>query len=152
MGCYVPLWGLLWLSLDPNVFLWVPMGFNVVPMCLYGVSYGSQQSLYVSLRISLSPTVIHGVPMCPNVTLWVPVSPYGSLCVPMCPNVPPMGCYVPLWGLYGVSMWSHGYLWAQMSSYGYLCVSMQSLCASMGSLMGLSEVPMCLYGSHCPPL
>ena len=118
MGCYVPLWGLLWVSLDPNVFLWVPMGFNVVPMCLYGVSYGSQLCPYVFLWVSLSPTVIHGIPMCPNVPLWVPVSPYGSLCVPKCRMSP---LCVPL-APFGVSM------------------------GTLIGISGPKCLPMCIYG------
>ena len=130
----------LWVSVSPYGSLCVPICPNVPPMsflCLYvvfigslmGISgpkclpmgiYGFQCGSYVSVWVSLSPTVIHGVPMCPNVHLLVPVSPYGSLYVSICPNVTPVGCYVPLWVLYGVS---YGYLWARISSYWSLCVS-----------------------------
>ena len=134
------LWGLLWVSLGPYVFLLVFMGFNVLPMCLYGVSYGSQRGPYVSLWVSLSPTVIHGVPMGPSVSLWVTMCPYLSQCPP-----------------YGLLCASLGTLW------GLLWVSAGSLCVSMGlnvhvihGVPMFPSVPLCApvspYGSLCVPM
>ena len=87
----------------------------------------------------------------PNVSLWVPMYPYGCQWLPMAPYVSlcvlmylygvPMALYVSLWGRYGI--------WGLYGIRGCYGVSVGSVCPAVGLLdHPWFHGTLCLWGPY----